>query len=385
MGLRKNLATAAWLERSGDATIADPRSSRGRVAMRSPFQTGSLSPLLWNDLFGLALPMMNRQQAMTIPGVSRARGIILSLIADVPLVDYKGDVPTDPQPAWLTDIPDPQQGPWERMVDTIDDHIFYGWSLWGTERGVNPTGLNPILAAWHIPFDAWEVDELGRICVLDEDGHFMPADDQEVILIRAASEGLLTVATRTLTGSVELEKAWVQRAKNPIPMLELHETIESGIEQDEAQEVVDAWARARADENGGIAYTPNTIEARALGQYSPDMFIQARNSARLDVAAFFQIPGSLLDATTATASLTYVTQEGQASSLDTLTIPYWARPIEDRLSRGDVTVRGRRVRFDWTRGLTAGPGPIVTNIASIDAPIPTDAASVVALPEEVIP
>ena len=373
------IGTLSWLM-GRDATSPDPGRlesyRKNRLQMPSPWQQGALSQLVWDDLFAAAVPTITRAQAMTIPAVARGRGIILSLIADKPLVDYRAGVRLDPQPGWLFKSPG-WQGPWRRMAETLDDHIFYGVSLWRTLRGSAPAGaaIAPILQAWHQPFSDWDTDELGRICLLDEDGQFVPADESEVILIPGPSEGLLEMATRTLTGAVDLEKAWVQRAKNPIPMIELHETIESGIDPDEAQEVVDAWAKARASENGGIAYTPNSIEAKALGQYSPDMFIQARNSSRLDIAAFLQIPGSLLDASTAAASLTYVTQEGNQSILDTMTVPYWARSIEDRLGQDDVVPIGQGVRFAWAEAYTEPPGPIITGAAG--HPAIQDAAQVV--------
>jgi hypothetical protein len=319
---------------------------------------------------------MTREQAMTIPGVVRGRGIILSLIADKPLKSYRADAPLDPQPTWLYRCPG-WQGPYQRMARTLDDHIFNGVSLWGCTRGAGTGGLRPILEAWHIPWDDWMVDDpSGVILLLDDDGHWIPADAEAVILIPASHEGLLATATRTLVGAVELERTWAKRAASAIPMIELHETIQSGIDATEAQEVVDAWALARASENGGIAYTPYSIEARALGQYSPDMFIEARNSARLDIAAFLQIPGSLLDASTATASLTYVTQEGQSSSLDTLTVPYWARPIEDRLGQDDVVPVGQSVRFAWGEAYTEPSGPIIT--APLGHPAIQDAAAIAA-------
>ena len=364
-GLGGALSTLSWLQTRAVPGPDPERLSSYRknpLRMPSPWQSenGTLERLAWSDIFGAALPMITRDQAMTIPGVARGRGILLSLIADKPLIGYDKSSRLDPQHRWLYRAPG-WQGPWQRMARTLDDHIFNGVSVWEVRRGAAAAGLKPILEAWHIPFDDWEVDEAGRVCLLDEDGHFVPADEDEVLVLPGASEGLLAYASRTLLGAVELERSWAKRASSAIPMIDLHETVQSGMDPDEAQEVVDAWAAARASDNGGIAYTPYSIEARALGQYSPDMFIEARNSARLDIAAFLQIPGSLLDASTATASLTYVTQEGQASSLDTLTVPYWARPLEDRLSQDDVVPIGQSVRFDWTSAYTEPPGPIVTS------------------------
>lgn len=372
------LRTLGWIQSRTPATPDPGRLESYRktsLSMPSPWQTGALSQIAWADVFGTAVPLMTREQAMTIPGVIRGRGIILSLIADKPLVDYRGGDRLDPQPTWLYRVPS-WQGPWQRMARTLDDHIFNGVALWGCIRGAGTGGLRPILEAWHIPWDDWTVDdETGTILLLDADGHWLPADEEEVILLPGASEGLLANATRTLVGAVELERTWSKRAASAIPMIDLHETIQSGITQEEAQEVVNAWATARASENGGIAYTPYSIEARALGQYSPDMFIEARNSARLDIAAFLQIPGSLLDASTAEASLTYVTQEGQASSLDSLTVPYWARPIEDRLSQDDVVPMGQSVRFAWGEAYTEPQGPVITSPAG--HPAVQDAAAIV--------
>lgn len=360
------LRTLGWIQ---DRTAATPDPGRlesyrkNSISIPSPWQSGrAINQIPWQaEVFGTAVTLITRDQAMTIPGVARGRGIILSLIADKPLKDYRGPEPMDPQPSWLYRTPG-WQGPYQRMARTLDDHIFNGVSLWGCRRGAGTGGIRPVLEAWHIPWDDWAVDDpTGLILLLDADGHWQPADEDEVILIPGSSEGLLAMATRTLTGAVELERTWSKRAASAIPMIDLHETIQSGLDPSEAQEVVDAWATARASENGGIAYTPFSIEARALGQYSPEMFTEARNYVRLDIAAYLQIPGSLLDASTATASLTYVTQEGQSSSLDTLTVPYWCRPIEDRLGQDDVTPVGHAVRFAWAEAYTEPSGPIITS------------------------
>ena len=92
---------------------------------------------------------------------------------------------------------------------------------------------------------------------------------------------------------------------------------------------------------GITAKFPNAIDDSA-------MFIQGRNAVRLDIANQTNIPASLLDGSTATASLTYTTAEGQRSSFHEQTIRYWTAPLEHRLSMDDVMPRGQRVRFDIT-------------------------------------
>lgn len=329
--------------------------------MPNPWSGSPAGQLPWLDLFDPSALGVTRIQAMSIPGVARGRGILLSLLADKPLVDFAEFGKRSPaQSSWLYRVPG-WQGPWQRMAGTLDDHIFYGESLWGVQRGAAAKGLKPILNAWHVPYDQWEVDAGGRICVMDQDGYMIPADDSEVIYLPAAHEGLLAYAGRTMRGAVELERAWIARAKNPIPALDLHETEEANLTQEERQEIVDDWAKARGDLNGSIASTPHNVEARVLGAVDPDLYIEGRNAVRLDIANFFQMPASVMDASTATASLTYVTREGDINSLDAMTIPYWCRPIEDRLSQDDIVPIGHIVRFAFAAAYTEPPGPIFTD------------------------
>jgi hypothetical protein len=324
------------------------------LEIRSPWTVGALNPLVWNDIFGTATQWVSRPEAMTIPGVHRGRATLLSLIADKPLRAFRLDELIDPQPRWLY-WTSGQTTPWMRMAMTIDDLIFYGWSLWGRANG----SRGEILDAQRIPIDAWQFDANGMVLVRDEDGKFVPVDETSVILFQGPSEGLLVYASRTLRGAAELEQAWIKRAKNPIPAIELHETVESGMLDTEAQEVVDGWAAARNDPNGAIAYTPYNIEAKALGQISPDMFIEARNATRIDIASFFALPAAMLDASLSTASLTYSTQEGRFAEVFTTSLPYWVRPIEARLSQDDVCPSGQSVKFDISSFTPNTPPPTI--------------------------
>ena len=85
------------------------------------------------------------------------------------------------------------------------------------------------------------------------------------------------------------------------------------------------------------------------------MFIEARNSLRIDVGGILGIPASLMDASLSTASLTYSTQEGQRNELADMCLPYWQDPLAQRLSMDDVVPRGQRTRFDLADYLTVTP------------------------------
>jgi phage portal protein BeeE len=223
--------------------------------------------------------------------------------------------------------------------------MFYGWSLWtGTDAG-----------RARVPIDRWQFapDGSGNIQLNPTGvGAYRDATDaDELTLIPSGSEGLLAYAARVLHGAVAIEEAWVERAKNPIPMIDLHQTIESNLKPEEAKAYVDMWNKAR-QENGGAAFTPYDIQANALGQFVADLYVEGRNGSRIDIANFFNMPTSLLDGSVSTASLTYSTQEGKANEVALYTVPYWRDPIVGRLSMDDVAGAGVVIRQNL-RGLVS--------------------------------
>lgn len=328
----------------------------GDVGIRSPFSGDTLHRIVATDLlslFGLEdEPCITRDQALSLPAVFRARAILLTLIADKPLNAWRGDtlVPIKDQAPFLHRTPG-ILGPWQRMACTVDDLIFFGMSLWGTRRGERTSesdAFRPILDAVHIPFHRWQINPLTHVIeVMNEDGQFVPADDDEVLLIPGASEGFLAYATRTASGAVALEKGWVDRALNPKALTELHLTEDIPLDDAEVIKTRDDYVAARRAPGGSVTVTPQNVEVIDHGDADAAMFTEGRNAGRLDIAAFFNLPGAILDATTAQASLTYVTQEGTRTSVYDLSLPYWVRPIEARLSQDDVVPRGQSVRFDF--------------------------------------
>lgn len=312
----------------------------------SPWQTGQLSQIVWSDIFGTEAALISRAEAMTIPAVAKARQILVSTIARFPLraYDVNGEVSGHD---WL-EATDGDVSPWHRMAWTIDDLIFYGWSLWGVERDAS----GEIIKVDRCPIERWEVDPNGAIRI---DGQ--PADEGSCILIPGPFEGLLKVGSRTLKGGAKLESSWVGKATNPIPAIELHATNDDPLEQDEVVALVQAWADARNDVNGAIAFTPYNVQAIAHGSAEPSLLIEGRNFLRIDIGAFLGIPAALMDASLSTASLTYSTQQGQRNEFADYTLPYWLEPIQQRLSLDDVIPAGERIRFDLAELFTTEPGP----------------------------
>lgn len=340
MGIRNALR----LIESGDQL--NERTLTPNQGIVSPWVQSQLSQVVWSDVFGTEANIVSRLDAMTIPAVAKARQILVSTIARFPLVALdENDNPVDVP--WLQ-ATDGEVSPWHRMAWTIDDLIFSGWSLWGVERDAE--GI--ITRADRCPIERWHIDVDGRIIIDDQ-----VAEADSVILIPAPFEGLLKVASRTIRGGAKLEASWVGKATNPIPAIELHATTDDPLELDEVQALVQAWADARADTNGAIAFTPHNIEARAHGNAEPSLLIEGRNFLRIDIGAFLGIPAALMDASLSTASLTYSTQEGQRNEFADFTLPYWMEPIQQRLSLDDIVPPGVRIRFDLSDLYTTTPAP----------------------------
>lgn len=318
------------------------RTSDLLAGIVSPWaEVGNLAPMVIADVLGDAAASipMTRAQAITIPAVAKVRNLLVSTIAKFPLVALDKDTELTTQPTFLYRS-DTAVSPYERMAWTVDDLLFYGYSLWVVKRGAgdSPKG-GPIIDAQWVPMDKWTITS-GYILIDEE-----PVDEAEVILFNSPFEGLLTVGSRTLKGARDQEASWTGRARNPIPVIELHQ-LDDELTPAEVKDFVDEWAKARKSENGAIGYTPPSIEIRTHGEVKADLMVEGRNAVRTDIGSFTNIRASMLDGTIGIDSLTYTTKDGERNLFYEFDLPFWTDPIEQRLSLDDVVPRGQRVRFN---------------------------------------
>ncbi|WP_067197151.1 phage portal protein [Microbacterium sp. XT11] len=315
-----------------------------------------LAALVYHDIYGpTGSDVVTRDTAMTVSPIKRARAVIVGRIADLPMeqgemIGTDGEfVPDGEQPEWLTTgSPSAAQTAWHRMAWTLDDLMFTGWALWTVTRD----DAGKITEAARVPRHRWTFSPTSPTGV-SIDGQPV-TDDQSVILLVGPDEGLLTSARDTIRGWRYMERAWVGRTRNPIPAMVLHETERDGVTQDEAKKYVAAWSAARTSENGAVGFLPATLTLEVHGEVEADLFDKGRNAARIDIANQTNLPVSYLDGSTATSSLTYVTQEGTRNQIvDDL--EYWMAPIEACLSVLAVTGQESKViRFNRSN-LTAVP------------------------------
>lgn len=329
----------------------------------SPWSSSNLQRVVFEDIFGAELPVNTRSAAMRIASVARSRNLLCTTAARSPLVQLGVDeeIPTDPaaraefrksQPTWLyrsNDGTSPQQ----KILWTVDDQIFYGWSChWRTNAAKSDGGF-PLFTS-RIPQGEWAVNDDNRIEVRGE-----VVDDDQVILIPGPHEGILTYGHDVIHDARQLYGIVRQRLASPVPPIDLHQEEGEPLNQTEIDDLIDIWVAARNNsERGGVGFTSRGIKANVLsGTDDGQLMIDARNAAAVDVARMIGISAGMIDATAPKASLNYETQTGRNQEFVDLDLRQYLAPIEWRLSMDDVSPRNKRIVFDLTDFTGPTPSP----------------------------
>jgi hypothetical protein len=348
--LRRAIQLATYRARAPLTAAGVPPATPGYpgrgLGVASPWATSQLSQIVWADILGSETLPVTRAEAVTVPSVTAARKILVSRISGLPLVALDAGGPLATQPSFLYRT-NGVTTPWHRMAWTIDDLLFYGWSLWEVVRGTDAA----ILDAVRVPPEWWQIDPDNRITI-----NSVPVAADDVILFPGPDEGLCTFACRTIRAAKNVESAWAGRVRNPVPIVDLHRTTDNEMDPDEVADMLDAFTAARRDVNGAVTSTPSDVELHVFGETAGSYLVEARNAVRLDIANMTGLPAASLDGSLSTASLTYSTQEGARTELADA-LQGWTDPIEARLSQDDVVPRGTRVRFDVSDLATPVPTP----------------------------
>lgn len=323
-----------------------------RAAISSPYNTGQLAQIVWSDLFDSVKFPVSRAEAMAVPAMARCRHIICGSIARAPIRVYRGADPLPVQPSWTyrTEATG-QLPPFHRTLWTVDDLMFYGWSLWAVGRDSEGV-MND---AARVDADDWTFED-GQVKVANAEGVMVGVEDREVVLIPGPHEGLLSFGRQAIRHASHLNFGADVAVETPIPNIELHDEGEIQLTDAEQDALVAKWAAARRGENGGVAYTSRGLKVIAHGQRDGQLLIEGRNAAAVDLARAASLPASAIDATNAGASLTYETTEGRNKELIDFGLALYMAAISARLSMDDVVPRGQRAAFDLEELL--GPAPL---------------------------
>ncbi|MDK7749189.1 phage portal protein [Brevibacterium sp. UMB10442] len=310
-------------------------------------QTGISTPLApqshleavtWAHLLDLDSIPIDRTQALAIPAVAKAVGLITSTIGRLPIVAMKNARAVDVQPAWV-DQPEPGHPRFITMAATVENLVMYGRAWWLIEsRYATGYPAQFVLA----PESVMSTDSHGKPMV---NGEYL--DPRDVVRIDAPHDGLLTFGRATLNKAKALSEASLRAANNPVPSIDLHHTDNRvQLSQDDIRALVKSWQDARKGPNGGVAYTNSAIEARVLGQPVEQLLIEANNQTALDVARLLGLPAWSVDAEISGSSLTYSNSAARMRELIDFGLAPYISAIESRLSCADVSPAGWRIRLD---------------------------------------
>lgn len=316
----------------------------------SPWTAGELSQIVWTDIYGGDPQPVTRAMAMAVPAVAKARHVLCSVIGPLPLLSFTGATQDADQPGWMQRT-DGDLSPFHRMVWTVDDLLFHGWSLWAARRGADSDG-SPLLATARVPKERWAVDSDGFLRV---DGELVQA--AQAILIPGPHGGLLNDSPTIIRMAADNLQAAANAARNPNPNIDLHYTGDEPLDDTTRADLIQIWSDARRGLNGGVGFTNKFVEAKTVGSHLDKLLIEGRNADAVDVARAAGVTASSLDATAAGASLEYTTASTRNQELLDYGVQFYMDAIRFRLSQDDCLPRGRRAAFDTSQFTTLTPTP----------------------------
>lgn len=323
------------------------------IGIQSPYAPpADFAPFAIAEILGdLAnLPTVDRATALRVPGVKRAHSIHTSLAGGLPFYLMDGDNRAEEQPAWLT-TSESGQSPLHRNKAIVSDLFMKGWACVGFDADMTD--------CIHVPDGLWGVDDAG-IVVIDER---IPAKYRArpiAIPLGYGENGILIDGHDSISAAAAIEKAWIDRIKNPIPQTNLHITdpARDEMSQKEKQRIIKQWNTNRAATGGATTLTQSFLDVQSLGTTEVSLFEKGRNAVRLDLANHAGVPASLIEGSkdSGGSDIEYTGKGDNRNELYDFGTKVFVQAMEARWSLDDVCAPGLSIRADLT-GIMTTPSP----------------------------
>lgn len=316
---------------------------------------------LFAELYGAADgTTVSRNDALSVPAVLHGRNIICA-VASMPLEQVGPDNRLEPS-ALLRQV-DPDVPNVVTVSQTVEDLLFEAVSWWEV-TAVDFAGF-PV-AAKHLDVKSVSVNPPNttrspaplpsgidpRDGVVWVDGE--PVPWSRVIRFDSPNPAVLHHAGREVRRAILLDKAAGMYADDPRPAD--YFTPADGAEElddDEVKDFLGRWKSARKQRT--TAYIPSSVNYHSVDAPAPRdlQLAELSRQVSLDIANALGIDPE--DLGLSTTSRTYSNDvDRRRNRLNDVLAPYM-RAITDRLSMGDVTRRGYRIRFNTTEYLQPNP------------------------------
>ena len=189
---------------------------------------------------------VTREQAMTVPAVARARGIIAGSIGTIPLLSFNRITGARITNRTLIEQPDPALPRINTISWLVDDLMFYGAAYLQVldvsledGRPYRARRINPGRVSWNVSPDGT------MITSYNVDTKPVPISGlNSLIVFQSIEEGLIARAGRTIKTAIELEQASYRMASEPVPqMVLMNEGM--NLPGDQVAGLMDTFKRAR--------------------------------------------------------------------------------------------------------------------------------------------
>ena len=312
----------------------------------APFNnTGSISPFIFTS------SAATRQQAMAIPTIARARGILCSTVASLPMEQYsKLNGAHLPTPSVINQ-PDPRVPGSAIYAWLAEDLLFHGVGYGQVLEQYGDTGR---VRSWTRIAPDRVTQKLNHlqteIIGYQVDGSIVPTQGVgSLVVFYGLDEGILNRAGRTIRAAHALEQAAETFAKEPVP-LQVLKSNGTNLPAERIAKLLEAWRAARL--NKSTAFLNADVELQALGIDPAKLQLnEARQYVALELARACNLPAYFVSAET--TSMTYSNTQSERRGLIDFSLRPILTSIEQRLSMPDFVSSTTEIRFsldDFLRG-----------------------------------
>lgn len=303
---------------------------------------------------------VSRDEALSVAAVERGRDEICS-IATLPLVNYRG---LDVVANGFLDQPDPDVPRVVMLAQTLEDLLCDGISWWlktGLDYRGFPTSARRVVNVSLTPPEGVTTQPAPLPSGVDPRGASVWVDGHEVpaaLMIRFDSPGrpLLVAGARTIRRALLIDALAAMYADNPRPLETFTDTDDQTVvpfSDGEVEAFLATYKQRR--KRGGPAWIPKQANRMDNSAPSPAelQLVELQRQASLELALHMGLDPE--DVGVNTTSRTYFNATDRRTDKINRTLAAFLSAITDRLSMGDVTPRGQRVRWDLTEWLKPDP------------------------------
>ncbi len=218
-----------------------------------------------NSVQSLFYPLATatRQQAMAVPTIARARNIICSTVASLPLEQRIKSSGVRVEPNRVINQPDSRVPGSSIYAFVAEDLLFHGvaygqiMSMYADGRIQEWTRVSPDRVTYTTNANNTEI--IGY----SVDGTAVPSMGiRSLVVFNGLDEGFLSRAGRTIRAAVALENASEAFAKEPVPMMVLKSN-GTNLTSERIGKLLEAWRVARSTRS--TAFLNADVELQAMG------------------------------------------------------------------------------------------------------------------------